>query len=193
MPFNIYSRGQLGTGSTNPEEHPVLIEALAGIRIVDIACGGWHSAAVSAFGDLYVWGWNTRGQLGRAIYTNTKVTFSNGRTDMVRHKLPSVFAEPQVAELPRRTSAEVDESGGKICDDENDLQSQYEVVRVYCGIWHTVVKTTCGQLLVSGWNKYGQLGVGEGESGDVTNFTRVDTPEGWKGDVVCGRWSTCLI
>lgn len=53
---------------------PTLVEALAGIKIIDIAVGGWHSAAISEFGDLYVWGWNKHGQLGipvrhkRSIY-----------------------------------------------------------------------------------------------------------------------------
>lgn len=53
---------------------PTLLEALSGIRIIEIAAGGWHSAALSEFGDLYVWGWNKQGQLGipvkhqRSIY-----------------------------------------------------------------------------------------------------------------------------
>lgn len=186
----IFSRGQLGTGSTNSEELPALVDALAGIKIVDVACGAWHSAAVSAFGDLYVWGWNVNGQLGRAVYTNTKVTFSNGRTDTVRHKMPSVFAEPQVVELSKRDRIKGEE---QLDGDHEDLDGQYEVVRVYCGARHTVVKTGCGQLLVSGWNKYGQLAVGGTDQSDVTNFTKVNTPDGWKGDVVCGRWSTCLV
>lgn len=40
------------------------MEALAGVEIVKIAAGGWHSCAISSIGDLYTWGWNDRGQLG---------------------------------------------------------------------------------------------------------------------------------
>jgi alpha-tubulin suppressor-like RCC1 family protein len=29
-----------------------------------IACGGWHSVALSTTGEVYVWGWNRFGQLG---------------------------------------------------------------------------------------------------------------------------------
>lgn len=50
----------------------MLLEALAGIKIIDIAAGGWHSCALSEFGDLYVWGWNKKGQLG--ISTKIKQT-----------------------------------------------------------------------------------------------------------------------
>lgn len=66
---NVYSvgagsRGQLGHGKLDYESNPLLIEALAGIKIKKIATGGWHSCAVSQDGDLYVWGWNSNGQLG---------------------------------------------------------------------------------------------------------------------------------
>ncbi|XP_055528461.1 probable E3 ubiquitin-protein ligase HERC3 [Wyeomyia smithii] len=58
-------RGQLGNGEIFPhQEQPQLVEALAGVKIVEIAAGGWHSGAISSFGDLYSWGWNSKGQLG---------------------------------------------------------------------------------------------------------------------------------
>lgn len=43
---------------------PTEVEALSGIKITKICCGGWHSLALSEFGDLYAWGWNDTGQLG---------------------------------------------------------------------------------------------------------------------------------
>ncbi|XP_071946784.1 uncharacterized protein [Antedon mediterranea] len=62
--FGIGSRGQLGHGIPNSEKEPRVIEALQGIRVSAISCGGWHSAALSAIGDIYIWGWNESGQLG---------------------------------------------------------------------------------------------------------------------------------
>lgn len=44
----------------------MLINALAGLKIIHIAAGGWHSCALSQDGDVYTWGWNSNGQLGLA-------------------------------------------------------------------------------------------------------------------------------
>ncbi|CAB3245448.1 unnamed protein product [Arctia plantaginis] len=57
-------RLQLGHGDVSNLDVPTEVEALAGIKIVKISCGGWHSLALSEFGDLYAWGWNDMGQLG---------------------------------------------------------------------------------------------------------------------------------
>lgn len=46
------------------EIKPLLVEALAGLKIIKISAGGWHSCALSEDGDLYTWGWNSNGQLG---------------------------------------------------------------------------------------------------------------------------------
>ena len=41
-----------------------MIEKLLGTEIIDIACGGSHSAAISAAGELYTWGKGRYGRLG---------------------------------------------------------------------------------------------------------------------------------
>ncbi|XP_072142140.1 RCC1 and BTB domain-containing protein 2-like isoform X5 [Dermacentor andersoni] len=56
-------RGQLGHGSLDSEHSPRLLEPLAGVALVGATAGGWHSAALSEAGDLYLWGWNRDGQL----------------------------------------------------------------------------------------------------------------------------------
>jgi E3 ubiquitin-protein ligase HERC2 len=37
-------------------DRPRVIEALRGKDIVDISCGGAHSAAITSMGELYTWG-----------------------------------------------------------------------------------------------------------------------------------------
>nr|CAI5850903.1 unnamed protein product [Callosobruchus analis] len=70
--FGRGSRGQLGHGTLNDESEPVLVDALAGLKIIQISAGGWHSCAVSKDGDLYTWGWNGSGQLGACDKTETQ-------------------------------------------------------------------------------------------------------------------------
>ncbi|XP_022902457.2 RCC1 domain-containing protein 1 isoform X1 [Onthophagus taurus] len=62
--FGSGSKGQLGHGDLTNKDNPVLVEALAGIKIDKIAAGGWHSCALSDSGDMYTWGWNQDNQLG---------------------------------------------------------------------------------------------------------------------------------
>lgn len=45
-------------------DRPQLLQALQGREMTDIACGGAHSAAISAAGELYTWGKGRYGRLG---------------------------------------------------------------------------------------------------------------------------------
>jgi len=56
--------GKLGHGNKLPCDRPRVIESLRGKDIVDIACGGAHSAAITASGELYTWGKGRYGRLG---------------------------------------------------------------------------------------------------------------------------------
>ncbi|XP_070496214.1 RCC1 domain-containing protein 1 [Chironomus tepperi] len=62
--FGCCLRGQLGLGTMSVDEPVKLIDALGGIKIIDISCSAFCSIAVSSFGDVYSFGWNTNGQLG---------------------------------------------------------------------------------------------------------------------------------
>ncbi|XP_020707195.2 E3 ubiquitin-protein ligase HERC2 isoform X3 [Athalia rosae] len=56
--------GKLGHGNRVSYDRPKLIESLLGVEIVDIACGGHHSAAITNAGWLYTWGKGRYGRLG---------------------------------------------------------------------------------------------------------------------------------
>ncbi|KAJ8681467.1 hypothetical protein QAD02_017254 [Eretmocerus hayati] len=56
--------GKLGHGNRLTYDRPKLIDALVGTEIVDIACGGHHSAAISSAGWLFTWGKGRYGRLG---------------------------------------------------------------------------------------------------------------------------------
>jgi alpha-tubulin suppressor-like RCC1 family protein len=56
---------QLGHGATENCPLPTRVDALDGIDhgMREVACGTWHTAAVSSQGDVYTWGWGPDGQL----------------------------------------------------------------------------------------------------------------------------------
>lgn len=56
--------GQLGTGDTQPRSQPIAVQGLSGLTLVDIAAGGWHSAALTDEGEVYGWGRGEHGRLG---------------------------------------------------------------------------------------------------------------------------------
>jgi alpha-tubulin suppressor-like RCC1 family protein len=56
--------GVVGLGGSCSSDKPVLIPNLTNIKIVQIACGMFHSLALSLSGDLYAWGMGFEGQLG---------------------------------------------------------------------------------------------------------------------------------
>ena len=72
----VFSRGQLGHCDLEPEETPRIVEALAGMKVLQISSGAWHTAAITSDGDLYTWGWGSDGQLGIEDEENEKDTNS---------------------------------------------------------------------------------------------------------------------
>lgn len=163
-------RGQLGHGDINSIEIPTLIEALAGIKIIDIGAGGFHSTAVSAFGDLYCWGWNTNGQLG--ITKVTQLNFDNLPTN---HQV--VFTLPQIIDI------------------ESD-NNQVSIKSVYCGHKHTLVQTESNKLFSSGLDNFGQLGIhndGVERENEICKFKKMKEDIDVDAKLVCGYWNTFLI
>ena len=57
-PFSasLSSLGTLGHGDKESKARPVRIEALQGVRVTDIACGGQHNAVLADDGSVYTWG-----------------------------------------------------------------------------------------------------------------------------------------
>lgn len=135
-----------------------------------------------------MWGWNVNGQLGKPVHKNVTIHYDNGRSDVIRHKDVSVFASPEIVDLPRKESACND-------DDECCLDDQYFIERVYCGSRHTIVETKCEKILGCGFNRYGQVGrsVDQNVDNNVVQFVEISHIITEPVDVKCGSWCTILI
>ncbi|XP_017555562.1 RCC1 domain-containing protein 1 [Pygocentrus nattereri] len=171
------SHGQLGHGSLVSEDEPQVLEALWGVPMKYVAAGGWHSACISAGGDLYVWGWNESGQIGlpskglkdqsqRAPSTEKGELVVNKREDNV---FISIQAFPALVDVPEVS----------------------EISKVSCGSRHTASITSSGNLYTWGWGHYGQLGHGSKCSSDEPKVVEYFSNGGMTvEDVVCGLWNT---
>ncbi|XP_018321159.1 probable E3 ubiquitin-protein ligase HERC3 isoform X2 [Agrilus planipennis] len=164
--FGRGSRGQLGHGNLNDESEPKLVEALAGIKIISVASGGWHSCALSADGDLYIWGWNSNGQLGLASKDS-----HSAATEAV-----SVMATPHPVEL----------FGNQV--DSN-------VVQMACGSRHTIALLDNNELYGCGWNKYNQLGISSPATENIHKMTKIIdlNRRSSKMQLKCGPWATAVL
>uniref|UniRef100_A0A146LTV1 RCC1 domain-containing protein 1 n=3 Tax=Lygus hesperus TaxID=30085 RepID=A0A146LTV1_LYGHE len=159
MTWGTALRGQLGNDNVDTSPEPTEVHALAGIKCVSIAAGGWHSCAISSDGDLYTWGWNKFGQLG----------LPRPQDDL--DKGISVAYLPVVVDFPLEAPV---------------------VKTVFCGTGHTIVSLHNGELWGCGWNKYGQLGLGEEEF--VSSMKKLPVPPDFEiKTVVCGSWNSAVI
>jgi hypothetical protein len=63
--WGINDFGQLGNGTTSYATQPQRIEeGLEGVAVADVAAGGWHSVALGAGGEVFVFGRGEYGRLG---------------------------------------------------------------------------------------------------------------------------------
>lgn len=150
-----------------------------------MAAGGWHSIAISAFNDLYGWGWNVNGQIGQRLYESYERKLKNGESQIERQKCSTVFASPIIIDLPKDDSHANDENH------YNVTENQYHPVAVSAGVRHTIVKTEEGALLGAGWNKYGQLASDKLE--DIDQFHVIHENLSSDIGIICGEWSTFTI
>lgn len=163
-------------------------------QIIDMAAGGWHSVAVSAFNDLYAWGWNVNGQIGQPLYKTYKNSLKNGQTQIEKQKCATVFASPMIVDLSKMNDdINVDDLVANGGDDEFTEENQYHAVSVSAGSRHTLVSVEEGLVLGAGWNRYGQL-ASDKRTNDFDRFHVIDSVKiSCNVHYVCGEWSTFAI
>jgi len=54
-------------GSTDFAHTPIRVEPLADLKVVQVVCAKYHSAAISSSGQLFTWGWGRGGRLGEHL------------------------------------------------------------------------------------------------------------------------------
>ncbi|XP_052190726.1 ultraviolet-B receptor UVR8 isoform X2 [Diospyros lotus] len=163
--------GQLGLGTTEDSLLPQKIEDFQGVSVKMVAAGAEHTAAVTEEGELYSWGWGRYGNLG----------LGDRHDRLVPHKVSSVEGEKMVqVACGWRHTISVSSSGGLYTFgwskygqlghgnfEDHLIPHRLEALREnfisqISGGWrHTMALTSDGKLYGWGWNKFGQVGVGD--------------------------------
>ncbi|KAJ8542104.1 hypothetical protein K7X08_016970 [Anisodus acutangulus] len=168
-----------------------------------IACGGRHSAVITDAGVLLTFGWGLYGQCGQGS-TDDELSPACV-SSLLGIRIGSVaaglwhtvcvsadgdvyaFGGNQFGQLG--TGAEQAETLPRLLDAPS-LENMHVKV-VSCGARHTAVVTGDSKVFCWGWNKYGQLGLGDVIDRNIPSQVSIDghVPT----NVACGWWHTLLL
>lgn len=170
--------GQLGLGEDIMErKRPAPIKEVDGIKFAQVTCGGMHSVALTEDGEVYTWGCNDDGALGRTTADGEE--FLPGKVT-----LPDELKVVQVSAGDSHTASVTSEgevyawgayrdASGQIGLTAAALGKKGEVTKIYpkpgsenidpaikvvSGNDHTVILTKKGDIYTNGTGEQGQLG-----------------------------------
>lgn len=146
---NFFNRGQCGLGVTKDSESPEIIKALEQKVVVNFSCGGYHTLALSADGNLYAWGAGLYGECGFGAYVNS----STPKQVIFQQK-----------EMPVEVNEDMDEEQKETANKRNSMP---QIKDISAGGHHSMVLTGnillyClddGYLYTFGYSAHGQLGL----------------------------------
>ncbi|XVE96925.1 hypothetical protein REPUB_Repub02eG0266000 [Reevesia pubescens] len=184
-------------GSLNSQ---MQLSKAAGSYVKEIACGGRHSAVITDTGALLTFGWGLYGQCGQGSTNDLlRPTCVSGIQVLgvaagLWHTVciavdgqVYAFGGNQFGQLG--TGAEQVETSPKQLDAAS-LEGKHANM-VSCGARHSAILTDDGQVFSWGWNKYGQLGLGDTIDRNIPAQVPMDgcLPK----NVACGWWHTLLL
>ncbi|BBG96538.1 Regulator of chromosome condensation family with FYVE zinc finger domain [Prunus dulcis] len=181
--------GRLGHGVDADVSHPKLIDALKNINVEFLACGEYHSCAVTLSGDMYTWGGSTCNfsLLGHGFQSSQWVPRKlNGPLEGIHVSSVScgpwhtavVTSAGQLFTFGDGTFGVLGHGDRKSIPVPREVESLkgLRTVRVACGVWHTAAvievmmgsssSSNCssGKLFTWGDGDKGRLGHGDKEA-----------------------------
>eukprot|EP00026_Physarum_polycephalum_P001542 Phypoly_transcript_01544.p1 GENE.Phypoly_transcript_01544~~Phypoly_transcript_01544.p1 ORF type:complete len:1030 (+),score=135.85 Phypoly_transcript_01544:65-3091(+) len=170
--FGQGSFGQLGHGEEDDQTKPKIIAELRNTRVIKLACGARHSAAITDNGVLFTWGSNEDGELGRS-----RRLMIPQRVDALESQIVVSVACGDKHTACTTDSGEVftwgGNASGQLGHGDNEPSGKPRVVKdlrpsfissVACGAAFTLAMSRKGEIFAFGDGTYGQLGKGDLES-----------------------------
>ncbi|XP_073282185.1 uncharacterized protein [Primulina huaijiensis] len=174
-----------------------------GSYVISIACGGRHSAVITDAGAILTFGWGLYGQCGQG---NTDDELSPTCVS----SLLGIKIEGVAAGLWHTVCISADGDvyafGGNQFGQLGTGTNQAEILprlldapslenvhvkTVSCGARHSAILSEDGKAFCWGWNKYGQLGLGDVIDRNVPS--QVLTDGCISKNIACGWWHTLLL
>ncbi|HZF53388.1 MAG TPA: MopE-related protein, partial [Polyangiaceae bacterium] len=173
----VYAWGQnssgqlgLGTASSTHQGTPVQVPGLSNIKAV--AAGEWHSMAMDAEGDIWVWGSNTYSQIGQGgssggnFPTPTKLTIQDGAAGIAAGAFHCLVVSKSGAVWSWGSNT-YGQIGNGLSGQYSMMKVPYNVslggavaVAVEGGRSHSLALLSNGTIMAWGENNEGQLGIG---------------------------------
>ncbi|KAI4356512.1 hypothetical protein L6164_000531 [Bauhinia variegata] len=192
---SIIDHGSAGAGAQVPK--------VSGSYVKEIVCGGRHSAVITDTGMLLTFGWGLYGQCGHGntadqLRPTCVSSLSGSRVEKAAaglwHTL-CITADGQIYAFGGNqfgqlgTGTDQVETLPRLLDApclENKRSNT-----ISCGARHSAALTDNGQLFTWGWNKYGQLGLGDSVDRNIPS--QVSIGECQPRSVACGWWHTLMV
>ncbi|KAH8975214.1 hypothetical protein BDL97_01G143600 [Sphagnum fallax] len=183
---------------------PCLVGFEPGVRIITVAAGGRHTLALSDAGALLTFGWGLYGQCGQGS-TDDEMSPCHVAT-LVGLPVSGVAAGLWHT-LCITDSGDVYACGGNqfgqlgVGGDhaemlprlvESPILEDETMISVASGARHSAVLTETGKMFSWGWNKYGQLGLGDSSDRDLPVQVAI-TDADYVSSIACGWWHTLAV
>jgi len=196
--------------TTSTETNQASETSQQSIQPLNLYAGGGHSALLLNNGNLYLWGWNEDGQLGRPTFVSPEKKNGEFNISSPVHALPDISVEKaslghaHTLIIERNTGHLYgfgDNSRGQVTGDSitsckkvdqpttHDLLKGETFIEVAAGLFHSAGITTEGELITWGDGRHRQC-----LSNDTTVIKRWKPDDGSKlVKVVCGRRHTVVL
>ncbi|XP_031487493.1 ultraviolet-B receptor UVR8-like isoform X1 [Nymphaea colorata] len=180
-----------------------VIYKVPGTYVKAIACGGRHSAVVTDAGTLLTFGWGLHGQCGQGskddelspTLVSSLLGIGIGGVSAGLWHTVCISVDGQVHAFGGNQFGQLG-TGNDQAETlprlllAPSLESKHAKV-VSCGARHSAIVTEEGEVLCWGWNKYGQLGLGDTINRGIP--CQVQISEYRPRNLACGWWHTLLL
>ena len=201
--------GQLGIGSIIDKNVFTLCENIDFIQgnITAVSCGGFHTALICNL-QIYTTGYNSSGQLGIKSNINTNIFTLCYDVDYMQGTIISISCGEYHTAFLRKTlyiyttGANIHGQLGIGNFDDTTIFTRClyvdniggHTISISCGYYHTALLTDSKLLYTTGYNEYGELGIGDNISKNA--FTLCENIDNIQENITlvsCGGHHTALI